>query len=157
MSAKDKREVRGAWGPGEYFNSCFECDETFIGDKRALSCAPCAYRDNGRDRDTFTAGHIAEAKAERERVLTEVEEICGRVIGVWDKTADSIGSCAVQDVLDLIQNLKGEKKEGDSFCYYEELSSDSPYRMGRCGVSRIDTSAESYCPGCGKKSKFGKL
>jgi hypothetical protein len=31
------------------------------------------YRDNGRDRDTFTAGHIAGAKSNRDRVLDEVK------------------------------------------------------------------------------------
>lgn len=33
-------------------------------------------RDNGRDRDTFTAGHIAGAKAERELVL---EALCQEI------------------------------------------------------------------------------
>jgi hypothetical protein len=41
---EDNRPARGGWAPGEYLNKCRSgCDEEFIGDKRACSCADCAY------------------------------------------------------------------------------------------------------------------
>lgn len=58
----------------------------------------------------FEAGHKAGAetkiKAERDKVLEEVDKICGYVIEAWDKAGEPIGTLAVQDVLDLIQKLK---------------------------------------------------
>lgn len=40
----DSRPKRGFWAPGNYVNTCVRCDCTFIGDKRAVHCADCAYR-----------------------------------------------------------------------------------------------------------------
>ena len=40
---EDKRPKKGAWAPGYYTNKCQECGDGFIGDKRAHSCADCAY------------------------------------------------------------------------------------------------------------------
>jgi hypothetical protein len=40
----DKRPKRGMWAPGAYFCKCAKCGDTFIGDKRAIWCADCAYR-----------------------------------------------------------------------------------------------------------------
>jgi hypothetical protein len=40
---EDDRPKNGGWAPGDYFNKCFTCKETFIGDKRAIFCADCAY------------------------------------------------------------------------------------------------------------------
>jgi hypothetical protein len=34
---------RGAWAPGKYLHKCSTCSEKFMGDKRALTCADCAY------------------------------------------------------------------------------------------------------------------
>lgn len=35
--------LRGyGWAPGNYYSLCFTCDQQFIGDKRAISCHPCA-------------------------------------------------------------------------------------------------------------------
>lgn len=39
----DKRPKKGAWAPGDYVGTCCQCGEKFIGDKRAQSCANCAY------------------------------------------------------------------------------------------------------------------
>lgn len=39
----DKRPKLGSWAPGNYSNSCLFCGCSFTGDKRAKSCAPCAY------------------------------------------------------------------------------------------------------------------
>lgn len=44
----DRRPGKGAWAPGVYLNKCTSCGDGFTGDKRALSCAPCAYQDPDR-------------------------------------------------------------------------------------------------------------
>jgi len=40
---EDKRLKRGGWAPGNYYGTCFKCKDEFVGDKRALICADCAY------------------------------------------------------------------------------------------------------------------
>lgn len=40
---EDDRPHRGAWAPGTYCCSCASCGDKFMGDKRAVSCADCAY------------------------------------------------------------------------------------------------------------------
>ncbi len=40
---KDERAAFGNWAPGEYMQYCISCQKTFIGDKRAGTCADCAY------------------------------------------------------------------------------------------------------------------
>lgn len=41
---EDSRPKKGGWAPGNYSNICRNgCGEHFIGDKRAFSCADCAY------------------------------------------------------------------------------------------------------------------
>jgi len=45
---RDTRPSRGAWSPGAYLNRCSQCGDMFIGNKRAFSCAPCAYQDLDR-------------------------------------------------------------------------------------------------------------
>lgn len=42
---QDDRPHRRAWAPGGYTCTCTTCSAEFIGDKRALSCADCAYQD----------------------------------------------------------------------------------------------------------------
>ena len=34
---------KGMWAPGDYFCRCRTCNQYFVGDKRALACASCAY------------------------------------------------------------------------------------------------------------------
>jgi len=41
----DDRPPRGAWAPGDYYCTCTACGTVFLGDKRAMQCAPCAYDD----------------------------------------------------------------------------------------------------------------
>lgn len=40
---EDRRPRRGGWAPGKYMNECRKCHAIFIGDKRAIDCADCAY------------------------------------------------------------------------------------------------------------------
>lgn len=42
---RDQRPQCYAWAPGACGHTCSECDEKFLGDKRASMCAPCAYGD----------------------------------------------------------------------------------------------------------------
>lgn len=39
----DERPKRKGWAPGPYICVCLVCRQQFIGDKRAIDCAPCAY------------------------------------------------------------------------------------------------------------------
>jgi hypothetical protein len=39
----DYRPRRNGWAPGGYICQCTLCCKDFIGDKRAIHCAPCAY------------------------------------------------------------------------------------------------------------------
>lgn len=47
LEGRDTRPKLGAWAPGKYFNECSDCEENFIGDKRAQVCADCAYGPTG--------------------------------------------------------------------------------------------------------------
>ena len=40
---EDSRPQKGGWAPGGYLNDCQKCAARFIGDKRAVFCADCAY------------------------------------------------------------------------------------------------------------------
>lgn len=40
----DPRPHRFGWAPGSYICKCGTCEEQFIGDKRAMTCADCAYK-----------------------------------------------------------------------------------------------------------------
>lgn len=39
----DFRPARGLFAPGSYLNSCMDCGDVFVGDKRSIRCADCAY------------------------------------------------------------------------------------------------------------------
>lgn len=43
---RDDRPQRGCWAPGSYCCKCCGCGAAFIGDKRAIECADCAYDQN---------------------------------------------------------------------------------------------------------------
>lgn len=45
LGSRDTRPPNGGWAPGSYMCKCFNCNEQFIGDKRAVRCAPCAYKE----------------------------------------------------------------------------------------------------------------
>lgn len=42
---QDDRPKRLGWAPGFYMCRCVICQGGFIGDKRAVNCADCAYAD----------------------------------------------------------------------------------------------------------------
>ena len=43
---RDDRPAIGCYAPGGYIVKCIKCKYSFIGDKRAGHCAPCAYDDD---------------------------------------------------------------------------------------------------------------
>ena len=45
LTGCDPRPQLRGWAPGNYDNQCRYCGVVFTGDKRAQSCAPCAYSD----------------------------------------------------------------------------------------------------------------
>ena len=45
LGNKDNRPQKGGWAAGNYTSTCCICGAFFMGDKRAVHCAPCAYDD----------------------------------------------------------------------------------------------------------------
>jgi len=45
----DPRPKKAGWAPGNYTCKCCVCNAAFIGDKRAVTCADCAYRTEEKD------------------------------------------------------------------------------------------------------------
>ena len=46
LPERDERPKKDGWCTGWYVNfRCSHCDKPFVGDKRAITCAPCAYND----------------------------------------------------------------------------------------------------------------
>lgn len=62
---RDERTRKGAWAPGYYSNRCVICGEDFVGDKRALVCADCAYAEARLPRIVRMALAISEWVKER--------------------------------------------------------------------------------------------
>ena len=57
----DKRPARGWWAPGDYMNTCRKCGKGFVGDKRAVHCADCAYAGPTNRGSGRTTGQMLEA------------------------------------------------------------------------------------------------
>jgi len=49
LTNKDRRPKKDGWAEGNYTAKCIDCKVWFVGDKRAVQCAPCAYDDKGKD------------------------------------------------------------------------------------------------------------
>ena len=46
LPEKDGRPKKDGWTSGWYLIfKCTDCKKPFMGDKRAITCAPCAYND----------------------------------------------------------------------------------------------------------------
>jgi len=80
----DLRPQKKAWAPGLYMNICADCGKQFIGDKRAIQCAPCAYGDSQISviRDAIIAlGKIDDASCSAgvwdtlQNVVTNLEQL----------------------------------------------------------------------------------
>lgn len=62
------------WAPGSYANKCSICGSEFLGDKRAIACADCAYQNHIKElksllndvlNDNGYAGHTTSATLNR--------------------------------------------------------------------------------------------
>jgi hypothetical protein len=56
----DKRPPRAGWAGGNYSNVCHICKQIFLGDKRAFTCAPCAYKEPIKKRQTHELKELPE-------------------------------------------------------------------------------------------------
>jgi hypothetical protein len=65
LSGENRRWSLGGYAPGDYVCECYRCHERFTGDKRALSCLPCAT-------EVVTA-RLQAAEADRDRLMGVVE------------------------------------------------------------------------------------
>lgn len=59
----DQRPRKGGWAPGSYFCTCNTCGVQFTGDKRAITCADCAYSK-------------AEPEMQKQDIVTQLREAC---------------------------------------------------------------------------------
>lgn len=58
---EDKSPQLGPWAPGDYCGVCYGCHEKFVGDKRAMLCADCAYQ----QAPTAKLSHDANRRCDR--------------------------------------------------------------------------------------------
>lgn len=49
LGKEDQRPKMGGWAPGGYSGKCSKCGDRFIGAKRAVECADCAYSAESND------------------------------------------------------------------------------------------------------------
>lgn len=50
LPKEDKRPQNGMWAPGSYYCKCVHCGDLYIGDKRSVCCADCAYARSPQER-----------------------------------------------------------------------------------------------------------
>lgn len=50
LPKRDARPGLGRWKPGAHVRRCHTCDEPFVGDGQAFSCADCAYGERPSER-----------------------------------------------------------------------------------------------------------
>jgi hypothetical protein len=61
--SRDLRPQRGGWAQGLYSCTCHKCSKEFCGDKRAVTCADCAYAEpDAPPPAAFTPEKIAELR-----------------------------------------------------------------------------------------------
>ena len=63
MTQKEPKQYPiGGYAPGNYINTCIDCKEYFLGDKKAVQCEACAVIE------------MVEDKAETDQILKEAKE-----------------------------------------------------------------------------------
>jgi hypothetical protein len=70
----DDRPIRGGWAPGYYQRKCCICESIFVGDKRAIMCADCAYKDREKMEPKLELSELEILRAELEKVKIELLE-----------------------------------------------------------------------------------
>lgn len=49
----DDRPLRNGWAPGHYHGICHTCCKEYVGDKRSITCADCAYSEKDAPSEKF--------------------------------------------------------------------------------------------------------
>lgn len=78
---EDPRPSRHGWAPGDYVTRCTKCDCKFIGAKRAMSCADCAY-ENFDEEEAF-AKQLDADMIELEAAVNSIVRICHQYNAHW--------------------------------------------------------------------------
>jgi hypothetical protein len=89
----DQRPKRGGWAPGMYTCKCVYCSSEFIGDKRSVECADCAY----------------DARSDRELVRRQCAEIANNVSLRVRSNEDLYNqgyNAAAREIADAILSMK---------------------------------------------------
>jgi hypothetical protein len=117
---QDHRPQNGAWAPGNYFCKCVPCGNTFLGDKRAHECAPCAYKDGQQagESNSFTMPILGT----RTRV-------------VWTPTAEDRARAKDNHSGQSLEHLAD--RMGVSWCELEAILANEPYGL----IARDETNA----------------
>lgn len=105
---EDDRPRKGGWAPGSYHCQCHSCGEFFIGDKRAITCADCAYGlDTSKIVDaTITVSSHSELKRVCEEFIYKHQISCAESCYQMDSTV-----IAAPELVEAVCNVLG---------YYDE-------------------------------------
>lgn len=110
----DTRPKRFGWAPGSYYCKC-QCGADFIGDKRAIMCADCAYAlpDNPKAASPTKGVNaiLADFAADKMETLKEIEALCDgdRKTISWDNLSQVQDSW--QRLNKTIVEIRGLAKE----------------------------------------------
>jgi len=77
----DQRPQRFGWAPGSYLCHCSTCKKKFVGDKRAITCAPCAYAAPDPSPEPSNDDVIGQLQ----RCISELHSIRIRIVEERDK------------------------------------------------------------------------
>ena len=119
IAPDDTRPKHGAWAPGKYMCKCYNCDRTFFGDKRALSCAECAYNNGWRLMDSAP-------KDGREFLAVNKDKasVSYRVVYFDEDATDKLYPWHVEDA------GKGFNHHRDFFTHWKRLPEPPPAAAG---------------------------
>ena len=92
----DRRPARGGWAPGNYMALCGNCRQSFIGDKRAVMCADCAYIGTDRPDDERLVLALLELNTLRKDLASALESLRG-MRGLLAEARHHVCSIAADD------------------------------------------------------------
>jgi hypothetical protein len=134
----DTRLKRGGWAPGNYFGKCISCNCTFTGDKRACSCAPCAYaKPLEEPKPHYTLNDLYEAwndlnsnfgTHDGECTNSEVCDKCGTKTSKCDLHIEKMAE-RTKKVNDIFENLIDNEIPQSFFTSMEEMKNGELYDL----------------------------